>query len=135
MLGLRAGRSARRLLAVQLAVDLLDPLAPARPAAAVSVPPAAATTEGCAHQAEEQEQEEEREQEPEEPEAEPARAVPVAERHGACHGGDLRGDRLRDADLVADQTDRPDDQESEDRACEVHLVRLLSLPDQRRAGL
>src|SRR6185503_6579360 len=113
MLGLRAGRAARGLLAVQLAVDLLDTVAPAHPAAAAvsAARPAAPAAERGAHQAEEQEQEE--------PEAEPVRAVPVGDRHAACRCGDLRGDGLRDADLVADQTDRPDDQESEDRSCEV----------------
>src|SRR5690349_11554206 len=97
--------AARRLLAVKLAVQLVEARATlVRPGtAAVAVAPTPSTAEGGAHEPEDQEQEEQREQEAEESEAEVPRVAVVRDR---CHpGGDLNGDVLRDADLVAHQPD------------------------------
>jgi len=48
------------------------------------------------------------------------RVAVVGHRRGA--GRKLRGDRLRDTDLVADQTDGQDDDHREECSCESHVI-------------
>src|SRR5688572_6449648 len=108
----RGGSVAARLLAVQLAVKRLDPLATVTPSAR-SVATVAAKS--GAHRAEDEEEEQEREEEGEETESEaPMRVAVIRDRRGA--GGGQRGrETLRQADLVRDETDgQREDGESQD---------------------
>src|SRR2546427_9903315 len=94
MLGAGRGGSVRaaRLLAVQLVVQILDPLASIAPSA-TAVPTASAPHRG-AKRAEDEEEEEEREQESEETEAEAPVRVPVVRdrrRAGGAGGGEAPG--------------------------------------------
>src|SRR5688572_3603028 len=99
----RGGSVAARLLAVQLAVKRLDPLATVSPPAR-SVATVAAKS--GAHRAEDEEEEQQREEEGEETEpVAPMRVAVVRDRRGAG-GGQRGGESLRETDLVRDQAHR-----------------------------
>src|SRR5512143_3117384 len=93
--------SGRRLLAMELAVDLLEPLA--TPIVSIPAAPTPSATERRGDQAHEQEEEQEREEEAEEREAEapsPAEHVRGVVRDGRARRGGQCREVLRDADLV-----------------------------------
>ena len=105
-------------LAMELAVDLLETLV----AAPVTATTPATTTapEGGADEREEEEEEEKREQQAEEAESEAV--VPRVVRHWRGGGRHLRGDVLREADLVPDGAHDEGEDDDEDRACCVHVT-------------
>src|ERR1700751_888690 len=115
----RGSPTALRLVAVELAVDLFEtltsPVALSAPAhASVAAAPTTTAPDRCPKQAEDEEEEEQREEKAEEPEAEaePMRSVVV--RRDGRPGRDLRGDVLRYADLVPDDADDGEDDQSGD---------------------
>src|SRR5258708_1397040 len=108
MLGGRGGRTiATWLLAVELAVQLLDALT-AVAAPSLATVPTPTAPHGGAERSEDQEQEEQREQQTEEAEAEAPVWVPVIrDRRGA--GGDRGCETLRQTELVREGADHQRD--------------------------
>src|SRR5436190_456397 len=119
---MRSGAFARNDASASRPSDALASVTPSATHVAVSLSalPSATAAECRAHQAEEQEQEEQRDQETEEPEPVVVRVPVVRDRRGTRRK--LSGDRLRDADLVADQTDGQDDDHREECSCETHVI-------------